>query len=165
MNVPGQSFAVHAYENGFVPKKLSDYEIPLRYTRNGQKNGVTFSPITVNQPIAAYAQPAPSGLHLWTVRRDTPTGTDLALAYRWGDGSSFFIDNVTKNGAIDLASIAAELDRDDYADLTSPSPANKRFVFVNEASGLVITRPTADSADLFQQRLRRPTVDQYPWQS
>ena len=166
-SLPGQSFAVHAYENGFVPKKLADYEIPLRYTRDGKRNGVDFSPITVNQPINAYAQPAPSGLHLWTVRRDTPTGTALALAYRWGDGASYFIENVTSNGAISLPAVATELDRDDYVDLTGAGTAYKRFVLVNEASGLVITRTTADNNNLFQKRLRTPTVvaNSYPYQA
>jgi hypothetical protein len=162
---PNMSFTVHAYENGFVPRKLADYEIPLRYTRDGKRNGVEFSPITVQQPIKAYAQPAPSGLHLWNVRRDTPSGQAIALAYRWADGPSYFIENVTANGAIDANAIQGQLDADDFTDLTSTTTANKRFIMVNEASGLVITRPTPDSAYLFQKRLRTPTVDQYPWQS
>src|SRR6185295_1318893 len=63
----GKAFVVHSYKNGFLPKKLADYEIPLRYTRDNVRNGVTFSPITVNHQVLAYATEKAQDMQLWAV--------------------------------------------------------------------------------------------------
>jgi hypothetical protein len=160
---PGKGFVVHGYKNGFVPKKLADYEIPLRYTREGVRGGVAFSPITVNEPVVAYASLAPSSLHLWAVQRDTPTGEKTCLAYRWADGPSYFLGDVVTNGQLDPVAIQAELGRDEITNVNDASKqTGKRFVLVNEASGLVIMQRPGTN-DLSQGSLATASTSVQWW--
>jgi hypothetical protein len=152
---PAHAFNVHEYANGFVPKRLRDYEIPYRYLRDGAYDGVTFDPLTVNHAIPAYLTDQVPTLETWRTAHADGTGPHPCLSYRWDDGTSFFVvDQRDGTGVRDPALVGLAIQAQP-ADDGAAGESNKRFVMINAASGLALSR----QGGTFLQAPLRPTAD------
>lgn len=132
-------YKLHTIGNGVVPKRISDYEIPLRYSHNGMLNGVAFAPIDAIPPSTDITQKAPIVYPLYLVDKTiTPAPQRRVLAYRWGTGS-YFVDKIAgADGLPDAVATTAALNRLTINDATTGTTFTQ-FLVVNRASGEVLT--------------------------
>jgi hypothetical protein len=146
----GPHFVVNSIANGVVPKRLSDYEIPLHYAHDQMLNGVKFSPLSSIQPSIDVTQKRPLVYPLYLVDKTTPPNAQRrVLSYKWDTGT-YFLDNATSAGVPDDVKIAKQLDSLQVNDLAHPELGFYKFLLVNKASGQVLTGDGVQGDPLFQ---------------
>jgi hypothetical protein len=143
-------FVVNTIGNGVVPKRISDYEIPLHYAHNNQLNGVKFSAVASVSPSVDVTQKNPLVYPLYLVDKTVASNAQRrVLSYKW-DVGTYFLDNATASGLPDDVKIAQQLQAlqiNDYAGTASSSFST--FLMVNKASGEVLTNTGAQGGHLF----------------
>jgi hypothetical protein len=131
-------FTVYGMANGVVPKKISDYAIPLRYaypdaSGSGTLNGVSFTPVTPVPSVASVTSTEPVDYPLYLTRK-SGSGGGLWLEYQWDTGTYYFPNGVDATGAPDASLIGSAI----TAFGLSGNLASQ-YVVVNKANGLVMT--------------------------
>jgi hypothetical protein len=131
-------FKVYGMGNGVVPKRISDYAIPLRYaypdaSGNGTLNGVSFAPVSPIPSVASVSSTQPVDYQLYLVHKPG-SGGGLWLEYQWDTGTYYFTDVTKSKGAPDAALIHNAITTVGLSgNLASP------YVVVSKANGLVMT--------------------------
>jgi hypothetical protein len=130
-------FAVHTMGSGIIPKRISDYAIPLRYaypdaSGNGALKGVTFYPVSPIQPVTSVSFKGPINYQLYLVDKQGPGGGAM-LEYQWDTGTYFF-PNATNQGVPDATLIGSAI-----TGFTLSGALGTQYVVVNKANGLVMT--------------------------
>jgi hypothetical protein len=131
-------YAVYGITNGIIPKRISDYAIPLRYaypdaSGNGTLKGTLFSPV-LSVAAVSTAQPQSLTYPLYVVVNKTGTGTGPWLEYQWDTGTYFLSDVASSTGTPNVSAINTALGTFALAgDVTS------QYVVVSKANGLVMT--------------------------
>jgi hypothetical protein len=131
-------FEVYGLANGVVPKRISDYAIPLRYaypdaSGNGTLNGVAFTPVSPIPWVASVSSTQPVDYPLYLIHKPG-SGGGFWLEYQWDTGTYYF-PNVTKSkGVPDATLIGSAITTFGLSgNLTS------QYVVVSKANGLVMT--------------------------
>jgi hypothetical protein len=142
-------FVVHTIDNGFIPKRLSDYEIPLRYIRySGPStiNGANFAALVPMQSSQSATVATPLIYQLYPVNKAASgAAANLALSYQWDTGTymipgGFSAATATSGPAPDPTQIASLLEGSGFKiyDPGSGIQPNE-FVLLNKATGLALT--------------------------
>ncbi len=133
-------FDVHTIGNGVVPKRISDYEIPLHYAHGGVLNGVTFANVASIAPSTDINAKAPTIYPLYLVDKTiAPSPQHRVLSYRWGAGT-YLVDGITgADGLSDDTKTTAALNRLVINDDSHAALGFYQFLIVNKASGDVLT--------------------------
>ena len=146
------NFVVHTLDNGFVPKRRSDYDIPLRYAHSGSINGVTFSPTVGIATSTDISLKNPVNYQLYLVDKTVaPNPQNRVLSYKW-DAGTYFLDQATTGGLPDNTLIPSRLNALTVNDFHHPELGHYQFVLVNKASGEVLSSD-GSSYQLFQAPL------------
>lgn len=144
-NGPNSSpqFILHTLDNGFVPKRLSDYEIPLRYVHDDDSlKGANFA--AISPMIGSQSQSASSPLvyQLYPVDKTVyPQPQNRVVSYQWDTGTYMFPGVFDSNGQPDPAKITSAIVTLNMADMwwTGAGSTPTHFVLANKATGLVMT--------------------------
>jgi hypothetical protein len=136
------SFQSYVLGNGIVPKRISDYGIPLRYAYpdaagNGTLGGTTFTP-ALSVPFAAgLGSTAPVTYELYLTNKAAPGAASPIywLEYQWDTGTYYFPNATTNGGPQPDASLIKS------AIVGAPLEGNLgvEYVVVNKANGMVLT--------------------------
>jgi hypothetical protein len=135
---PAQFTVYPGIGNGIVPKKLSDYTIPLRYaypdaSGNGILKGTTFAPITP-LPTTTTSATGPQPLvnyQLYLVDKGT---TGLVLDYQWDAGTYFFAGVTDTTGAPSASLITSAI-----TNFGLLGNLESGYVVASKANGFVMT--------------------------
>jgi hypothetical protein len=131
-------FTAHGLSNGIVPKRISDYSIPLRYaypdqSGNGTLNGTTFSPVSPVPAVVNLAAQLPVDYQLYLINKPG-AGGGLWLEYQWDTGTYYFTNVTNAQGAPDPTLIGSAITSFDVK-----GDRKQQYVLVNKANGLVMT--------------------------
>jgi hypothetical protein len=131
-------FEAYVLGNGIVPKRISDYAIPLRYAYpdaagNGTLKNVTFTPVLPVPWVATLSSPGPVDYPLYLINKQG-NGGGLWLEYTWDTGVYYFKGVTDSKGAPDPNLISAEI-----SGFTLTGNLAAQYVVVNKANGLVMT--------------------------
>jgi hypothetical protein len=120
-----------------IPKKLSDYTIPLRYTYPmGSLNGTQFTDTVAIQTIVNLAAQSPINYPFYLVNKGGTAG--IAAEYQWDTGTYFF-PNIATDGAPNASLIDSAITNTGVLNSTG------QYVVINEANGYVMTDNGADA--------------------
>ncbi len=131
-------FEVYVLANGIVPKKISDYAIPLRYaypnaSGNGTLKNVTFAPVLPVPWVVTLSSTGPVDYPLYLISK-AGNGGGLWLEYQW-DTATYYFKNVTDStGAPDPNLITSAI-----KSFALTGNLGAQYVVVNKANGLVMT--------------------------
>jgi hypothetical protein len=134
-------YVLHTLDNGFVPKRLSDYEIPFRYTKGSNTlNGATFSPVASVQSSGSTTAAHPLVYHLYPVDKTVyPQPQNRVLSYQWDTGT-YQLPGVFSGGQPSQSLIVAALTGSGFTIYDSGSGKQPyQFVVVNKATGFLLT--------------------------
>lgn len=140
-------YTAYAIANGVLPKRISDYEIPIRYTHPNASGsgtldgGITFSPVSA-VPAVALSQKA-LDYPLYLVANKTAVGNGPWLEYRWDTGTYFFPSATNSSGAPDASLLGAAI-----TTLSLGGNLQTQYIVVSKASGLVMTDSGATNTQL-----------------
>lgn len=145
-------FVVHTIASGFVPKRLSDYQIPFRYIRySGPStiNGTNFPAFVPMQSSNSTTSATPLIYHLYPVNKAASgAAANLVLSYQWDTGNYFLAGGFT-NGAPDSTTIASLLEGSGFKIYDAGSGLQpSRFILLNKATGLALTDHSGTIATL-----------------
>jgi hypothetical protein len=154
-------FETYTLSNGVVPKRITDYAIPLRYAYpdaagNGTLKGTTFPPVISVPWVASLTgnSSTPVDYPLYLVNKPG-SGGGLWLEYQWDTGT-YFIPNVTDaNGAADPTKINAAL-----TGFSLTGNLGAQYVIVNKANGLVVTDNGSQGAPMTATHFQKSDVSQ-----
>jgi len=142
-------FVLHTLDNGFVPKRLSDYEIPLRYTRYSGPaaiNGTTFAPLVPMTSSNSATVATPLIYQLYPVNKAASgAAANLVLSYSWDTGTylipgGFSAATTTAGPAPDPTQIANLLQGSGFTIHDAGSGIQpSEFILLNKATGLALT--------------------------
>jgi hypothetical protein len=132
--------------NGIVPKKFSDYAIPLRYAYpadaagDGTLRGTTFPPISTIPPVATLSSTALIDYPLYLVSKGAAA---YGLEYQWDTGTYYFPygTSLPDAGTVNPTTVDG-----DILSLALSGDMSAADIIVNKASGLVLTDNGANSA-------------------
>jgi hypothetical protein len=130
-------FTTYGIQNGVVPKRISDYAIPLRYaypaaSGNGALKGVTFPPVAAIQPAPSASSTSPIDYPLYVVHK-AGAGAPW-LEYEWDTGTYDFANVTNAQGAPNAAAIGTAI-----TTLGLSGNLSAAYLVVSKASGLVLT--------------------------
>jgi hypothetical protein len=112
--------------------------------QDGKREGITFSQLIVNRPLVAYTTNATPTIEMWRTRHGEGANAKDCLSYRWASGASYFVDDNVSGALRNAAAIASDLGTGVVNRSQDTIIPFSRFVFVNAASGLVMTRRGGD---------------------
>ncbi len=132
------SFQTYGTANGIVPKKLADYDIPLKYAYpdgagNGTLNGTLFKPVQPIPAVPLSSTTTPVTYSLYLVN-PAINGGNTCLEYRWDTGTYFFTNVTDSNGLPVASQVNAAISSFGLAGNIST-----QYVIANKANGLVMT--------------------------
>jgi hypothetical protein len=131
-------FEAYGMQAGVVPKRFSDYTIPLRYaypdaSGHGTLKGVTFAPVSPVPWATSVSSKQPVDYPLYLV--NVPgAGGGLRLEYQWDTGTYGFPNVTNAQGAPDPTMIASAI-----TGFALSGNLMASYVVVSKANGLAMT--------------------------
>ncbi len=131
-------YTAYGLANGVVPKRLSDYAIPLRYaypadaSGSGTLRGTTFPPVAPVPLASSLTDKGGIDYQLYVVNKGGTTG--YWLEYQWDTGTYYFANATSAQGVPSASLIGAQI-----SGFTLSGNLTAQYLVVNKASGLVLT--------------------------
>ncbi len=140
-------FESYVLGNGIVPKRISDYGIPLRYAYPdaagyGTLEGTTFPPVVTVPWVASLSSTGAVDYPLYLVNKPG-SGGGLWLEYQWDTGVYDLKKVTDSNGQPDPTLIAPAL-----SSFALAGSLGTQYVVVSKANGLVMTDNNPASAQM-----------------
>lgn len=157
----GPQFILHKLANDFVPKRLSDYEIPLRYVHDDDSlKGASFAPVSTMAGSQSQSTSSPLVYQLYPVdKTQYPQPQNRVVSYRWDTGTYMIPGVFDAQGQPDTAKITSAIDTFNLADMwwSNAGSTPTHFVLANKATGLVMTDHGGGGKILTVEHLSAPT--------